>query len=66
MCKLIEAQHVNALLNTQFEHVELHKVNMKVDKYNVDIVMKADGKLYILEVDGVYWHGLILQQLGAE
>jgi hypothetical protein len=60
MCKLIETQHVNALLNTQFKHVELYKVNVKVDKYNVDIVMKADDKLYILEVDSVYWHGLIL------
>jgi hypothetical protein len=61
MCKLISAQHVNALLGTTFEHVELYKTNVKFDKYNIDIVFKADNKMYILEVDGVYWHGLILQ-----
>jgi hypothetical protein len=65
MCKLISAQHVNALLGTTFEHVELYKTNVKFDKYNIDIVFKADNKMYILEVDGVYWHGLILQQLGV-
>jgi hypothetical protein len=60
MCKLITPQHVNALLGTNFTYVELYKTNVKLDKYNVDIVFKADDKLYILEVDGVYWHGLIL------
>jgi hypothetical protein len=60
MCKLITAQHINALLGTSFEQVELYKTNVKFDKYNIDIVFKADGKLNILEVDGVYWHGLIL------
>jgi hypothetical protein len=65
MCKLITAEHVNALLGTEFTRVELYKTNVKFGKYNIDIVFKADDKFYILEVDGVYWHGLILQQLGV-
>ena len=32
---------------------------MKYDQYNIDIVINTDKGKYLVEVDGVYYHGLI-------
>jgi hypothetical protein len=59
----MQPEHVNKLLNTTFNEVEVVAVNKKFDNYNCDIVFKCGDKRYVLEVDGVYWHGVILQTL---
>ena len=32
---------------------------MKYDQYNIDIVINTNKGKYLVEVDGVYYHGLI-------
>ena len=32
---------------------------MKYDKYNIDIVIETNKGKYLIEVDGVFFHGLI-------
>ena len=61
-------KHLNYLCNTNFKECKITNVNKQFGKYNVDIVFDGDavetsssrdGKKYILEVDGIYFHGLI-------
>ena len=67
MCKLCcEVEHVNKLLNTSFKTIEVVGMNKKFDNYNVDIIINADDKKYIIEVDGVYYHGLVLNDAEIE
>ena len=33
--------------------------NYNIDNYNIDIVINTDKGKYLVEVDGVYYHGLI-------
>ena len=61
----IDTNYINKLLGTNFKIIELLKTNFKFDeerKYNCDILFKADNKNYILEVDGVFWHGLLNEE----
>lgn len=63
MVKLVSfgKNEVNRILGTNFESIRVKDVNVRFDKiknYNVDIVAAEGDKLHIIEVDGVYFHGL--------
>lgn len=64
-----DVKYVNDLLKTTFKKVEVVGVNKRFDKetkYVPDIIIKADEKNYIVEVNGIYWHGLILNNYKDE
>lgn len=69
MVKLIteDVKHLNALLGTKFKKVNVIATNQRFNpndpkaKYNVDIIIQSveSNRKFIIEVDGVFYHGLI-------
>ncbi|CAL5977910.1 Conserved_hypothetical protein [Hexamita inflata] len=67
-----DIQKINQIINTDgkiqhhnFTRVQVIDTNMRFDQYNIDIVIQAYGAgdidlgKYLIEVNGVYFHGLV-------
>ncbi|CAL6094654.1 Conserved_hypothetical protein [Hexamita inflata] len=67
-----DIQKINQIINTErkvpiynFTRVQVIDTNMRFDQYNIDIVIQAYGAgdidlgKYLIEVNGVYFHGLV-------
>ena len=63
MCHLISASHINNLLKTNFTKTKFLRANWNGGRYNIDIIFDGDGNKYALEIDGIYWHGLLLERM---
>jgi hypothetical protein len=46
-------------MNTNFKTIELLSTSTKYDNYNVDIIILTETGKYIIEVNGLYYHGLL-------
>ena len=59
----MDVKYVNELLNQNFKEVKFNKDSVKFGQYICDIeFLDQENNKYVLEIDGVYWHGTILQK----
>ncbi|CAL6102645.1 Conserved_hypothetical protein [Hexamita inflata] len=55
-----DVNNFNKIYGTDYKTIEVLGTNVKVGKYNIDLQVKLDDEIAAIEVDGVYFHGLAL------